>query len=285
MKHSKRVMVKIGIVDFINTAPVAETWKRTVSDENWEMIEGSPAALSRKLSDGLLDLGIISSYAYALHPDKYRILSGLSISANGSAGSAGSVFLFSHVPLDQLDQASILLNSQCETSIALVKIILEELNGVTPEYTVGDVTSADIDQHKACLVSGDEALRLIAKSTYLYQFDLADIWKRETGLPFVFGVCAVLENFCHQYQEITDQIHKELLRCRDEGIDSLKEICCIAAARIPMPVPSCIEYLQTIEYDLDAQKQKALVAFFDFLIKRGEIEKNALPLKMYSNLF
>lgn len=278
-------MTKIGIVNSINNAPVTETWKRTVSEKNWEIVEGSPAALSRKLADGFLDLGIISSYEYALHPDKYKILSGISISASGFAGSKGSVFLFSHVPLDQLDQASIFLNSQCETSIALVKIILEEFNGITPDYTVGDGTSAELDRHKACLVSGDEALRLVATSTYLYQFDLADIWKRETGLPFVFGVCAVLEEFCRQHQEITDEIHKELLRCRDEGIDSLKEICNIAAARIPMPVSSCIEYLQTIEYDLGAQKQKALVAFFDFLIKRGEIAENALPLKMYSNLF
>jgi chorismate dehydratase len=277
-------MPKIGITNFINTAPVFETWKRTVKDQGYEIVAGSPVALRKKLAGGQLDLGLVCSYEYAIHPEKYRILSGLSISTNGSADSAGSVFLFSHVPLSQLDQASVLLSSQCETSVALVKIILEEFNGIKPEYVVDDVVSADMEQHKACLASGDDALRLVATSTYLYQFDLANIWKRETGLPFVFEVCAVREEFYHQHQKITDTIHKELLRCRDEGIAALKEICTIAAVRIPMPVSSCVEYLQTLEYDLDAQKQRALGTFFDYLIKRGEIEKEALPLKIYSNL-
>ncbi|MCK5515620.1 MAG: menaquinone biosynthesis protein [Desulfobulbaceae bacterium] len=284
MKHSKEAIAKIGIINFINTAPVCETWKRTVKDQNWEMVEGLPVALSKKLADGHLDLGLVSSCEYARHPKKYRILSGLSISANGSADSAGSVFLFSHVPLNQLDQASVLLSSQCETSVALVKIILEEFKGINPDYIVGDVGSVEMEQHKACLVSGDDALRLVATSTYLYQFDLADIWKRETGLPFVFEVCVVREEFCHQHQGITDEIHKELLRCRDEGIDAIKEICTVAAGRIPMPVSSCVEYLQTLEYDFDAQKQRALGTFFDYLMKRGEIEEDALPLQIYSNL-
>ncbi len=281
MKHSKRIMAEIGIINFINSAPVLETWKRSVSIQNWEIVEGTPSELSRKLAKGQLDLGLVSSYEYGLHPDKYKILSGLSVSANGSSGC---VFLFSHVPLDQLDQSPILLSSQSETAIALVKIILEEFNQITPVYTVGSVSSAEDKEYKAVVVAGDDALRLVAKSTYLYQFDLSDIWKRETGLPFVFQVCAVRESFCLQYQEITDEIHKELLRCRDEGIDDLKEICSLAAARIPMSVSSCIEYLQAMEYDLGEKKQKALTAFFDFLIKRDEIEQNALPLKIYSNL-
>ncbi len=277
-------MAKIGFTNFINTAPVFETWKRTVKDQSCEIVEGSPVALSKKLAGGQLDLGLVSSYEYALHPEKYRILSGLSISTNGSADSAGSVFLFSHVPLSQLDQASVLLSSQCETTVALVKIILEEFNGIKPEYVVDDVVSADMEQHKACLASGDDALRLVATSTYLYQFDLANIWKRETGLPFVFEVCAVRERFFLQQQEMTDKIHKELLRCRDEGIKALKEVASIAAPRIPMPVSSCVEYLQTMEYDLGTQKQKALGVFFDYLIKRDEIDTHALPLKIYSNL-
>ncbi len=284
MKNSKGTTAKIGMVNYINTAPVSETWKRTVFDKNWEVVEDSPAALSKKLAGGQLDLGFLSSYEYGLHPRKYKILSGLSISANGAAGSSGSVFLFSHVPLDQLDQASVLLSSQCETSAFLVKIILEEFNSIKPVYTVGDVNSAEMEHHKACLASGNDALRLLATSTYLYQFDLADIWKRETGLPFVFQICAVREKFCCQNKKITDDIHKELLRCRDQGVNSLKEVCTIAAVQVPMTTSRCIEYLQTIEYDLDAQKQKALTTFFTLLIKRGEIEKDALLLKIYSNL-
>jgi len=277
-------MTKIGIADFINTAPVLETWKRTVSQKKWELYESTPEVLGNKLAEGNLDLGLVPSYEYALHPGKYNILSGLSISISGTADSAGSVFLFSHVPLEQLDQSPVFLSSHSETSIALVKIILEEFNNIKPVYTIGDINSVKFEDYKGVLAIGDEALRLVAESTYLYQFDLGNIWKRQTGLPFVCDVFLVRDEFCSQYQDITDQVHKELLRCRDEGLASLKEVCTIAAGRIPMPESRCLEYLQTIEYDLDAQKQKGLVAFIDLLIKRGEADKNVLPLKIYSNL-
>jgi chorismate dehydratase len=125
---------------------------------------------------------------------------------------------------------------------------------------------------------------LVEKSTYLYEYDLADIWKRQTGLPFVFAVCAVREEFCAQQPEMLSEIHRELLRCRDEGKSDLAAICEISASRIPMSKKKCYQYLTGIEYDLGAQKRKALETFFDFLIKRGDIDKSALPLKVFANL-
>ena len=282
MNASKKITARIGVVDYINTAPIHETWKQSVVREEWEIVEAAPTRLNRKLANGELDLGFISSFEYGAHPEKYKILSGLSISANGPVGS---VFLFSHVPLDQLDRAPVLLTSQSETSVGLVKIIFEEFNSVTPSYTFGDVTGEVGDEFKAVLAIGDDALRLVAESTYLYQFDLGDIWKRETGLPFVFAVCAVREEFCIEHQEVLDEIHREFIRCRDEGKTALKEVCEITASRIPMPVSSCYEYLQGIEYDLGDLKQKALTTYFEFLIRRGDIVENCLPLKIYSNLF
>lgn len=282
--HSKGTIAKIGMVNFIIAAPIYETFKRTVIHKRWELVEGSPALLNKKLAEGELDLGLVSSFEYGQHPDKYNILSGLSMSATGSVEGAGSVFLFSHVPLQQLDQVEVLLCSQSDTAARLAKIILEEFIGVVPVYTSGDVTAGSAASFKAVLAIGDDALRLVAKSTYLYQFDLVDIWKRETGLPFVFAVCAVRQDFCLQDKKLVDEIHRELLRCRDEGVNAIDEICSINAPRIPMSVSGCCDYLRTVEYNLDEKKQNALTTFFDFLIRRGEIGKDCLPLKVYSNI-
>ncbi len=51
-----------------------------------------------------------------------------------------------------------------------------------------------------------------------------------------------------------------------------------------MSKKKCHQYLSAIEYDLGAQKRKALETFFDFLIKRGDINDSALPLKIFANL-
>jgi chorismate dehydratase len=270
------------MVSYINVAPIHEKWKATVHRSDWQLIESPPAILNKKLANGEVDLGFVSSYAYGINPDNYKILSGLSISANGPVGS---VFLFSHLPLDQLDGARVLLSAQSETSVSLVKIILEEYYKVLPQYETGDVLSAKHKDFKAVLAIGDDALRLVDSSVFLYQFDLGDIWKRETGLPFVFSVCAVREEFCANHPDILSDIHRELLRCRDEGKSQLRSICSIAAPRIPMTEKRCFEYLSAIEYDLTSHKRKALEIFFEHLIKRGEMPKNAVPLKIFANLY
>lgn len=279
MDTSRPLIVRIGMVKYLNTAPIHEKWKTTVHNDYWQMVEAAPAVLNRQLAEGKIDLGFVSSYEYAAHPEMYKILSGLSISANGPVGS---VFLFSHVPLEQLDAAPVLLSSQSETSASLVKIILEDFHHVRPEYAVGDIFSSHEKEYKALLAIGDEALRLVEKGTFLYQFDLGDIWKRETGLPFVFSICAVRQEFCQEHPEILAEIHRELLRCRREGKDDLKAICQLSAARIPMSETRCYEYLIAIEHDLNAQKCKALEKFFSLLIKRGDAVPDALPLKIFA---
>ena len=281
MTELEKNIVRIGMVNYLNTAPIHEKWKTTVHTDQWQLVEAPPSTLNKKLADGEIDMGFVSSYEYGRHPEKYKILSGLSISANGPVGS---VFLFSHVPMNQLDEAPVLFSAQSETSVSLVKIILEEFQGVQPCYSTGDLHNTIDEKFKAVLAIGDDALRLAEKSTYLYEYDLGDIWKHKTGLPFVFSLCVVRDEFCTGQPEVLAEIHRTLLRCRDEGKRDLEEICVLAAQRIPMSKKKCFQYLSAIEYDLGEQKRKALETFFDFLIKRGDIDKTALPLRIYANL-
>lgn len=281
MKSSVDDAARIGMVKYLNTAPIHEKWKSTVHRDNWIMVEATPAELNRQLAEGEIDLGFVSSFEYAAHPERYKILSGLSISANGPVGS---VFLFSHVPMEHLHEVPVLLTSQSETSVNLVKIILEDFYHVKPNYVSGEVLTDEDNKYQALLAIGDDALRLLDTSIYLYQFDLGDIWKRETGLPFVFSVCAVREGFCQAHPQTLAAIHGELLRCRDEGRTDLKAICRLSASRIPMAEKRCYEYLTAIEHDLNSQKCRALEAFFSMLITRGVVGEKALPLKISSNV-
>lgn len=281
MKETEKTIVRIGMVNYLNTAPIYEKWKNTVHNENWQIVEAFPTTLSKKLADGEIDLGFVSSIEYGRHPAQYKILSGLSVS---DGGSVGSVFLFSHVPMNQLNEAPVLFSAESETAVSLVKIILEEFQGVQPSYSTGDLKEIIDEKFKAVLAIGDDALRLAEKSTYLYEFDLADIWKHKTGLPFVFGLCVVRDAFCVEHPEMLAAIHRELLRCRDEGKKDLQGISESTAQRIPMAKKKCSQYLSGIEYDLGEQKRKALETFFDLLIKRGDLDKSALPLKIYANL-
>lgn len=273
-------LARIGMVNFINTAPLYEIWRRSVKRPEWQVTEAVPAVLNRMLLEGDLDLGFISSHEYALHPEKYKILKDLSISATGPVGS---VYLFSRSKPEELTGKRILLTDQSQTSVYLVRIILEEFLGVKPDYIDGSIKEAEanLDEFSAVLAIGDEALRLRSSGIFPVQLDLSSLWHEHTGLPFVFAVWAVREEYCQKFPDTVAEIHRELLRCITEGRKDLRSISMMAAPRIPMPTQECFKYLQSIEYDLGRAKQQGLNLFCEYLAKRGEGSNNATPLKIY----
>lgn len=276
-----QITARIGMVNFINTAPLYEVWRRTVKRPDWRMTEAPPSTLNRLLFENRLDLGFVSSQEYAVHPQHYRILSGLSISATGPVGS---VFLFSRGAPEDLSGKRVLLSSQSQTSVSLVKIILEEFYGVRPEYASGPIEEPETDAaaFQAVLAIGDDALRLAKTGKYPVKLDLSEVWQRHTGLPFVFAVWAVREDFCRENSDTVLTIHRELLRCVAEGRRSLRAISDEVAPRIPMPPEDCYAYLHGMQYDLGEEKQEALKRFFEYLIERGEGAVDSLPLKICS---
>jgi chorismate dehydratase len=164
-----------------------------------------------------------------------------------------------------------------------VKIVLEEFYSVRPRYLVGDIYDPGNKQKEisAVLAIGDDALRLREEQQYPVQLDLADVWNKHTGLPFVFADFAVREEFVASQPIVLTQLWQTLIECRDKGKSRLKEISRLVAPRIPMDMESCHRYLRQIEHNLDLDHQQALKTFFQHLIRREEISANALPLKFF----
>lgn len=270
--------VRIGMVNFINTAPLYFMWKKKVQRPDWLITEAPPTTLNRLLCKNELDLGFVSSQEYALHPHLYNILPDLSISATGPVGS---VFLFAKKSPESLAGKVVGLSSQSQTSAALVKIILEEFYHVQPLYrAVDEAQGKNFTEMEAQLAIGDEALRLKHSGIYPICLDLSREWQIHTGLPFVFALWAVRKEFCRDHAELVREIHHQLLDCIREGEKDLRSICELAAPRIPMDVQACYSYLRGVQYDLGPEKIKALELFFQFLIRRGDVPVDALPLSM-----
>ena len=279
MKAENDGVVRVGMVHYINMAPIYEIWKERNGNEHpWRMVEAHPASLCRMLAENEIDLGFVSSHEYGARPENYRILSDLSISANGPVGS---VFLFSKLDPEKLSGKKVLLSSESRTSVCLVRIILEKFYSVVPEYLNGSIRGNSRDQADAVLAIGDEALRLKKDRGFEFCLDLGEAWKTYTGLPFVFGICAVREEFCRENPGIVAAVHRELITCREKGAIDLQRVCTIAAPRIPMEVRDCYSYLKAIEHDLSDNKLQALERFFSYLVAYKEAAEGALPLKIH----
>ncbi len=277
MTSQNRPAVRIGMVNFINTAPIHEIWKSRLHDDSWQMVEAHPAALNQMLAAGDIDLGFVSSHEYGIRPEQYEILEDLSISAHGPVGS---VFLFSTIKPEMLSGLKVLLSVQSKTSVCLVKIALEKFFKVSPVYVEGEVRQARKLGAEAVLAIGDDALRLNIEGSYQYCLDLGELWRRHTGLPFVFAVCGVRSGFASQHPELVNAVHRELIICRDLGLGSLDTICRLAAPRIPMDIDVCHQYLSGIEFNLGPLKQQALQRFYTYLFEFEEARKECLPLKI-----
>ena len=175
-----------------------------------------------------------------------------------------------------------LLSGQSQTSVSLVKIVLEKFYNVFPNYKIGSVLEAQKNEDiLAVLAIGDEALFLAQGKTYPYKIDLSKIWYEKTSLPFVFAIWAMREDFCRKNPEVVREIQRELLRCRNEGKENLKKISQRVAPRVSMDTESCYEYLRGIEHELGPDKIKGLIRFIEYLIERGEGAAEALPLKFF----
>ena len=274
--------VRIGMVNFINTAPLYDVWLRTVNRPDWSVVEASPSALNSMLYADQLDMGLVSSQEYAVHPENYILLDDISISASGPVGS---VFLFSQCEPELLTGRLVLLSGQSQTSASLVKIILDNFYKVKPLYEIGSALEAGCNNNiSGVLAIGDEALILAQQKTYPYKIDLGKIWHEMTTLPFVFAVWAIRSEFCRTNSDIVSEIHRELLRCRQEGMDDLKNISRRVGPRVSMDAAACYEYLRGIEHDLGPKKKKGLIRFIEYLIERGEGAVGALPLRLFSDI-
>jgi len=258
--------LKIGMVNFINTAVIYLPWQEMKQDDMpWEVIEGPPSLLNHLLKTGEIDIGLISSYAYGLDIQDYYMFPNLGISA---IGAVGSVFLITRRPwaLHELTSKRILLSSQSATSVHLLRLILERFYEATPVYQTGNLADFELNSGlDGYLAIGDEALQLKKYRPDLHFFDLAEIWMYKTGLPFVFAVWAVRKDAWEQKGDAVRALYQHILSCYRKGLLELEEISSRVASRAGLTSKECQVYLSGIHLYFDATHTRALSRFFELL--------------------
>ena len=272
--------LRVGKVSFINTLPIFYPLESGAVQHDFEIIDGTPADLNALLAADQLDLGLVSSIEYARHFDKYLLLPDLSISCKNEVCS---VLLLSRVPLQELEGQEILLTPKSHTSISLLKLLLSRRFSVAPRYRVTNYHSSGSrwpDRAQAVLAIGDDALQLRQNPEVAIALDLGTAWHEWTGHSFVFAVWALRRDTLAQRDGMVHQAHAKLLEAKEYGLGHLDEIATAVDQCSWFSRQECVQYLQTIEYDLDGDKRKALTTFFIYLVKINEASEKALPLKI-----
>lgn len=261
-------MLRIGEINYLNCTPLFTALRNTCPASVYQFISGHPSELNKKLRVGDIDLCPSSSIEYALHPELYRIVPDLSIS---SRGPVKSVLLFSRLPIDALDGASIGLTSESETSVILLKILLTLKFSFANSYARADVDLNRPYQHDALLLIGDKALLAATEKRSGYLYDLGELWYEFTGKPFVFALWLLRDDALLKSAEAVYLLQERLVSAKNTAIGSLTEIASTLKQTI-WTSDFLINYWHVISYDLTQDHIDGLKLFYHYAAECGFIE-------------
>lgn len=267
--------MRLGRIGYINCYPVYGAIDRGLVEVDAELVTGTPSELNDLLAAGVLDVSVVSAVEYARNARAYHLLPHLAISCDGPVRS---VALFSNVPVGDLNERTVLVSASSRTSVKLFELVCQEWLGVTPRLVEARAERNDLDAlrelpHDGVLVIGDAALVLAARETYPHRYDLGDLWKTWTGLPFVFAVWAARRS---AEADSVRRAHSALLASRDWGLAHLDELATRAAESTALPVATCREYLSGLDYALSYRHLEGLTSFFRRLAARGDVREGTL---------
>ena len=267
--------MRLGRIGYINCYPVYGAIDHGAVLAPAELVTGTPAELNDLLVAGELDVSVISAIEYARHAKDLVLLPEIAISCDGPVQS---VALFSRVPPERLDRATVLLTASSRTSVALLELLCREVWRVRPRFAQARAEASDLDAlaglpHEAVLVIGDPALLLAARGTYPHRVDLGEAWKRWTGLPFVFAVWAARRD---AGEPQVRAVHQALLAARGWGLAHLDLLAERAAHATGVGVAGCRSYFAGLDYALSYKHLAGLTDFFRRLAAQGIVPDGSL---------
>jgi chorismate dehydratase len=229
-----------------------------------------PTDLNRMLVSGEIDLGPISSIAYARNHRSLLLSRQLSIS---SEGAVDSIQLVARRPLDQI--SSVALTRQSATSVALLKTLLRLRYERAVEYAeLNGQPEEALRRYDAVLLIGDQglaALHFPLPGSRCY--DLGVLWQEWTGLPMVYAVWAAREEFARSRGWELLAVERELVGCMDYGREHLPEVVESALDRYPFDRAGLTRYFGVLRYDFSPEYQAGLRRFYELAYEAGELEE------------
>jgi chorismate dehydratase len=253
---------RVGHITFLNCLPLYWGLQRTGALDLLELVRGTPDVLSDALVAGEVDAGLISVVEYLRHPEGLLLMPDLAV---GSAGPVMSVNIVSARPLEELDGRPVALGATSRTSVLLARMLLEQRYGVQPVYSPhAPDLRAMMRVADAAVLIGDPALRASlseAADLGLQVHDLGELWRDWTGLPMVFAVWGVREEWFARAPEQVREVMAAFLASRDLAAARYEEIATEAARWEPFDAADLARYFKTLDFRLGGPQLAGLREF------------------------
>jgi len=245
--------IRISAVKYANTYPFIWGLRESGFDKKVILETDHPADCARKVIEKRADIGLIPVAALPLVPDG-NVIGNYCIGANRKVRT---VMLLSNCRFEEI--GAINLDYRSRSSVNLTKVLAR--NMWKREFRwVGTNDKFDflnIGKNEAVVLIGDQCFQM--ENKFKVKIDLAEEWKKHTGLPFVFACWTANREFEKQF--IND--FNEALKLGVENIDKVahyfKDNGIIGETELR-------NYLSTnIDFIFDEEKKKGMNLFLKLL--------------------
>jgi chorismate dehydratase len=262
-------MLSIGHIHYANCTPIFTALKAHFDCSAYRFVTGVPAQLNALLRSGGIDLSPSSSFEYAQAHGEYCLLPELSISATGPVKS---VLLFSRVPIESLDGATVGLTAESATSVNLLKVLLSRHCGLTNSFvSTKEPLEQALSRYPALLLIGDAALKGALTPGDWRVYDLGELWREFTGLPFVFALWIARRDAARTRGAELAALGRDLVAAKKLAYESYAEIAAGCAERSWLGQAELVDYWQTISYELTPAHLEGARLFFRYAFEMGLI--------------
>lgn len=241
----------VGSVPYLNCKPLIHWFTHTPEGQasGIQVVEAVPSRLARMLESGEVATALVSSIELFRVPG-LTYVPNIAIAADGPVES---VRMLSRVPIPEI--RTVALDSSSLTSVVLLRILLEDRHGLTPEYTTLPPNLDNMLQNAdAALLIGDLGYRQYGPD---YQvFDLGAEWKAWTGLPFIYAA------WIGHPENHTPELCATLTHSKEWGTARIEEVAKAEASNHGESPERALHYLRDImRYDLGPDGEAALELF------------------------
>ncbi|MGE0884267.1 MAG: menaquinone biosynthetic enzyme MqnA/MqnD family protein [Blastocatellales bacterium] len=262
LAREKTFYMRIAASTYLNSAPLVYSfiWGKFRSRYTF-LGDTAPSRCAAMLAAGQCEIALIPVIEYQRIPG-LRIIPDIAVA---SKNKVRSVLIAARCPLKEVRQMT--LDTSSRTSQTLIKILLARRYGINPVFTermpVAEANYENmLDACDAAMVIGDPAMRLAASADQIGVkiYDLAQEWREMTGLPFVFAVWVVREEFCDNSAQLAD----DFLAAKLEGVQKIEEIAAQYSKQLGFPIDDLLDYLrENVNYDLDTDNIAGLRRYFE----------------------
>jgi chorismate dehydratase len=248
--------LKISAVSYLNTKPFLYGLFQSGLESSIDLSLDIPSECARKLIAGEVDLGLIP-VAVIPQLKTPHIISDFCI---GTEGAVKTVCIYSHCPIEEITHLH--LDYQSRTSVALARYLVTNYWKLKPQFIDAKAGFENHIQNKtAALIIGDRTIDMDV--TYPYVYDLGEIWKKHTNLPFVFA--AWVSN-----TQLPESFLKQFNNALQLGIEKRHQVAQLFQSSY-LNFDVYDYYHKYIDYELTSKKQQALKLFLNYIEPKREV--------------